>query len=260
MLPVTPLPIFNDNYIWLVQAPDKPEVVIVDPGDGLAVVEYLRRQNLRATSILITHSHHDHIGGINDVLAYREVPVYGPQCRAIPQVTHPLREGDHIDLWGARASVMEVPGHLQEHLCYVVEHRGATQVFSGDVLFSCGCGRIFSGTHRELKNSVDRLKQLPAEAQIYAAHEYTLANLAFARVVEPANLALGEREAEVRALRAAQRPSLPTSIGLERRINPFLRCDQQDVVRSAAAKLSRQPADELEVFMVLRRWKDTFRV
>jgi len=258
MLQVTPIPIFNDNYVWVLHGRASEKAIVVDPGDGPAVLQFLEQRSLSLEGILVTHSHYDHIGGINDLLQCRQVDVFGPECPAIPQVTRHLREGDQFDLWGAAVTVMEVPGHLPEHLCYIIEHEGTTQLFSGDLLFSSGCGRIFNGTHQQLKRSLDRVKQLPENTHVYAAHEYTIANLSFARTVEPENAALLKRLQQVIALREKQQPSLPTNIGLERSVNPFLRCDQQSVIASASTQLPHPPNGELEVFTALREWKDRF--
>lgn len=259
MLDVSSLPIFDDNYVWIIHSPEKrDEVCVIDPGDGHAVIHFLEDRGFKLQKILITHSHNDHIGGINRLLEHAKVPVFGPDCDAIPQVTETIAGGDTFSLWGTDVKVLHTPGHLPEHLTYVIEHAGGTQIFSGDVLFSSGCGRIFRGTHEELKNSLDCIASYPEESIIYPTHEYTMANLHFAREVEPGNNDLRRRAVEVAELRADHQPTLPTTVGLEKKVNPFLRCTQSGVKDAAAVQLGREPIDELEVFTSLRAWKDMF--
>ncbi|WP_086931795.1 hydroxyacylglutathione hydrolase [Agarilytica rhodophyticola] len=258
MFKVSPIPTFQDNYVWLIQQTDGNEVWVVDPGDATAVIEYLEKHKLELVGVLITHSHYDHIGGLDDILRYKNVAILGPDSQHIPQITHPLYDDDKFSLWGTNCTAYAAPGHMPEHLCYVVESNDNYQLFSGDVLFSSGCGRIFSGTHLELKSSLDRLKQLPENTLVYSAHEYTQANIAFAKAVEPNNPALLEREQSVIQMRAQGQPSLPTTIALETQVNPFLRCNNSAVVDMAKQHIGHSLADELEVFTALRQWKDNF--
>ncbi|MFL0799352.1 MAG: hydroxyacylglutathione hydrolase [Agarilytica sp.] len=258
MLKVHAVPTFTDNYVWIIQAPDSSEVCVIDPGDAGPVIAYLKQQKLELVRIFITHSHFDHINGINEVLAYKNVPVYGPDCDAIPQVTCPQQEGATFTLFDADVTVWHLPGHLPEHLGYIVKHGHDTQVFSGDIMFSGGCGRIFEGTHQELKSSLDRLASLPNETLVYGTHEYTQSNLEFAKAVEPDNTAIDTRAKEVSTLRAAGAPTLPTNILTEKAINPFIRCDETGVITATANKLDHEPNDALEVFTALREWKNGF--
>lgn len=258
MLKVYTVPIFSDNYVWILQSDTSNEVCVIDPGDAAPIIAYLKQNDLKLTQIMITHSHSDHIGGIDGLLDHAQVPVLGPDCKAIPQVSEILSEGDSFQLWGATVKVMHLPGHLPELLAYAVSHEQSTQVFSGDILFSSGCGRIFDGTHFELKTSLDRIKALPKDTLIYGAHEYTASNLSFAQAVEPDSQHLTDRTKVVTQLRVEDKPTLPALLSTELEVNPFLRCDQTSVIAAAKRLLKREPTSELEVFTQLRLWKDRF--
>lgn len=247
---------FRDNYIWLIPGRDARHVAIVDPGDPHPVLEALQQQQLVPVAIFCTHHHGDHSGGIDEICAAYPIPVYGPANEPIEGVTHPVREGDVVqaaDL--APYRVLEVPGHTRGHIAFYGEGR----VFCGDTLFSAGCGRLFEGTPAQMHASLAKLAALPPETEVYCAHEYTLANLRFARKVEPENRDI-ERYRQAASARLAQgQPTLPSTIGLERRVNPFLRTAEPRV-RSAAgvgAELKSDAADTT-VFARLRRQKDDF--
>jgi len=251
---IRPIPIFNDNYVWTLST--GADVVVVDPGDAAPVLRELSARGQRLHGILITHWHPDHIGGLPQLLARHPVPVYGPQAEAekIHGLTHRLAEGHVIEVLGHRFEVMELPGHTLGHIAY----RCGDILLCGDTLFSAGCGRLFEGSPAQMYVSLAKLASLPAATRVYCTHEYTVANLAFARTVEPDNADLLRHQLQVEAWRAAGLPSLPSSIGLERRINPFLRCDHP-VVRCCAERQAGMPLSSPgEVFAVLRRWKDNF--
>lgn len=255
MITVRALPAFTDNYIWTLRHAD--QAIVVDPGDGAVVQHLLDTESLRLAAIVITHHHPDHTGGIALLRQRWDVPVYGPRGEQdrIAGLTQVLDDGDHVDLFGERYAVIAVPGHTLGHIAYY----GAGRLFCGDTLFSAGCGRLFEGTPQQMHASLARLAALPGDTQVYCTHEYTTANLAFAAAVEPGNADLQSRIAEVRDLRAADTPSLPSSIALERRHNPFLR-GAVAAVRGAAEQHAGQPLrDEVAVFAALRKWKDSFR-
>jgi len=260
-LEVLPVPAFTDNYLWtLVRGSD---AVVVDPGDAAPVEKALADRGLRLVAILVTHHHPDHIGGLSTLLARHPVPVYGPRRErsTIKLLSTELGDGDHVELLGRRFEVMEVPGHTLGHIAYYSAAQDLEPgiLLCGDTLFSAGCGRLFEGTAAQLHGSLARLAALPPATQVYCTHEYTMSNLAFAQAVEPANQALQEHVARVRELRSQDRPSLPSSIELELRINPFLRTEQPSVRGAAAARAGHEPADAVETFATLRSWKDQFR-
>lgn len=253
------LPAFADNYIWMLH--DGTRAVVVDPGDAAPVRAALDAQGLALAGILVTHHHPDHVGGVDDLRPCLQGPVYGPAREKIPGPYLALHDGESIEVLGLRFSVLDVPGHTAGHIAYLQQTDAATKgplLFCGDTLFSAGCGRLFEGTPAQMKTSLERLAALPADTQVCCTHEYTLSNLRFAAAVEPGNTARTEYEQHCRARREAGLPTLPSSIGLERRINPFLRCDAPEVV--AAARAQGAASDEtVAVFTALREWKNRFR-
>ncbi len=235
----------------------RTHVVAVDPGDARPVHDFLRHERLALAAILCTHHHADHVGGAAELAGADAIPVYGPATEAIGAVTHPAREGDVLALpaVGLTLRVLEIPGHTRGHIAY----EGGGFLFCGDTLFSAGCGRLFEGTAAQMHRSLSRLAALPEATEVYCGHEYTLANLRFALAVEPANRdALAYRQ-EAQALQSQDRPTLPSTIGRERRINPFLRTTEPGVRKAAEQQAGQRLEDDVAVFAALRRWKDNYR-
>lgn len=256
MLQVSAVRAFRDNYIWLVHGADPRRVAIVDPGDARPVLDALARLELEAAAVLVTHHHADHTGGVRGILAQRSVPVWGPAGERVAAVTHRVAGGDRatLDDLGLSFDVLDIPGHTAGHIAF----HGHGVVFCGDTLFSAGCGRLFEGTPEQMLASLDALAALPEDTRVYCGHEYTLANLRFARAVEPENPHIADYSGRVESLRRADEPSLPSTLSLEKQVNPFLRCDRP-AVRAAAARYARhEPASRVEVFAAMRRWKDEF--
>jgi hydroxyacylglutathione hydrolase len=252
MLEPVPLPAYRDNYIWVVAAPDA--LAIVDPGDAVPVIHYLEDRRIVPSAILITHHHYDHIDGLDGLLARYRVPVYGPASNRIPAVDRPVADGETVEVSPElHLTVLEVPGHTRDHIAYY----GGGMLFCGDTLFAGGCGRVFDGNVRDLYRSLSRLAALPDETRIFCAHEYTLANLRFAQRVEPDNADLAQRIQECQRLREHGRPTLPSTIGVEKRTNPFLRCDLPAIRESAERFCDRRLTTPQEVFTAVRFWKDT---
>ena len=257
MLTITRIPAFNDNYIWLLTDPQKGRCFVVDPGDADAVEAACKQYGVVLAGILITHHHHDHTGGIAQLTQSAAVPVYGPKNEKIAGITQTLQEGDRIDVLGISLSILETPGHTAGHISYFGNCHSPV-LFCGDTLFAGGCGRLFEGTAEQLHASLNKLSALPGETLVYCAHEYTLANLAFARAVEPANARLKERHRLTVQLRREGRATVPSSIADERATNPFLRTCEQPVQRSVEEHSGKKLQSGTEVFAALRRWKDTF--
>ncbi|EIT67572.1 MULTISPECIES: hydroxyacylglutathione hydrolase [Hydrocarboniphaga] len=252
---ITPIPAFNDNYIWLLARGSR--AVVVDPGDAAPVIAELDRRRLALDAVIVTHHHGDHVGGIAQLLERRAVPVYGPQAEQprIGTLTHLLNDGDRIEVLGHRAEVIAVPGHTLGHIAYHFADLGA--LFCGDTLFYGGCGRLFEGTPEQMHASLSRLAALPERTAVYCAHEYTLSNLAFALAVESENSDIASAIREAQDLRRHNRPTLPSTIGRERRVNPFLRSARPGIADHAPEPPGS--GDPVQVFASLRRWKDHFR-
>ena len=253
-LNITAIPAFGDNYIWLLTTGGKA-CAVVDPGDGDPVLEVLQQQGLDLRYILLTHHHADHVGGVPALLERYQATVFGPADERIPFVHKICREGDLIRLPALLAEfrILEVPAHTRHHIAFY----GEGCLFSGDTLFSLGCGRFFEGTAQDMQRSLDKLAALPVDTKNYCAHEYTQANSKFALAVEPGNLALKARSLEVDRLRNAGKITLPTSLAEELATNPFLRTCESSVVESAR-KLDPRVTAGVATMAVIRAWKDRF--
>jgi len=250
MLEILPIPAFRDNYIWLLH--NGRQAAVVDPGDAAPVIQALKRLGLQLDTILITHHHDDHIGGVSTLLQTWPTTVYAPNhlSHSFPHVT--VEEGDRVRLQalGAEFMVFAVPGHTLEHVAYY----GANCLFCGDTLFGAGCGRMFEGTPAQMQASLQRLADLPAETRVYCAHEYTENNLRFALGLEPHNYALALRLQETEKIRVRGLPTLPSTIKQELATNPFLRCHLESI-QSASGVGS---ADSLQAFTAIRKMRNDY--
>lgn len=254
MLNVTPIPAFDDNYIWALH--DECDALLVDPGDAAPSVEFLASRKLNLVAILSTHHHGDHVGGNVELASRYNVQIYGPATENIPGLTRAVKDGDSFSIpqLGLDFRVIAMPGHTLGHLAYY----DGSRLFCGDTLFACGCGRLFEGTPEMMAESLGKILALPETTQIFCAHEYTLSNIRFARSVDGSNPALIERDRVEQARRRAGQPTLPTTLELEKATNPFLRCSEPALARAAELRLKHAPRDAVEVFAVLRRAKDQF--
>lgn len=260
-----PLPAFDDNYIWMLH--DGRQALVVDPGDEQPVLQALQAHGLQLQAILVTHHHIDHVGGVDELRAATGAAVYGPAGEAMPEPLQRFSDGDTLELLGLRFTVLDVPGHTAGHIAWYGVPQGTASLppdaagqpllFCGDTLFSGGCGRLFEGTPAQMLASLDKLAALPGNTRVCCAHEYTLSNLRFARAVEPDNTALLEYTRQCEAQRERQLPTLPSTIAVERAINPFLRSRQPAVARAVQARAAAR--DEVSVFAALREWKNEFR-
>lgn len=252
---ITPVPAFDDNYIWILGKPDTSSVVVVDPGDETPVLEWLEQHDAVLSGVLVTHHHYDHTGAIPELRqAFPDIPVFGPAKVKISGLTGLVQEGDRLQLpeLDLQVRVMEVPGHTATHLAYYVEEC----LFCGDTLFAAGCGRVFDGTFDQLAASLKRIAGLPSETMIYCAHEYTLANLGFAAWVEPESQAIKQRLLMEAAKREAGEPTVPSLLSVELATNPFLRTEVPAVIAAAERYAGHALNDHTAVFTALRRWKD----
>ncbi|OIV47735.1 hydroxyacylglutathione hydrolase [Sodalis sp. TME1] len=245
------IPALADNYIWLLHNDDS-QCLVVDPGEAAPVLQALADRHLTPVAILLTHHHHDHVGGVAELLRHFPVPVYGPEETRAKGANRIVSEGDTLTLLGHTFSIMALPGHTLGHIGFY----GAPWLFSGDTVFSAGCGRLFEGTPKQMYASFQKVNQLPPDTLICAAHEYTLSNLDFAAALLPQDSVITGYRREIKELRLKNQPSLPTTLHLERQINLFLRCHDIDL----QYKLNAHPAsgEEWRVFAALREKKDHF--
>ncbi len=253
MFNIVAIPAFQDNYIWAIH--NGVHATVVDPGEASSVLAFLDAHGLQLDAILCTHRHADHIGGIAELCAVYNVPVYGRCHPGNPYVSHRLTEGSHLTLTTLDLTfdILEIPGHVEDHIAYLAPD----MLFCGDTLFGAGCGRNFEGTMVQLHRSLQRLASLPDTTRVYCAHEYTAANIRFALACEPGNRKLIQRELAVQKLRAANLPTLPSTIALEKATNPFLRATQPEIIQTLQQR-GLSDTGELSVFTALRRWKNNF--
>ena len=256
-LKLTALPALTDNYIWILTDTDRKTAVIVDPGESKPVMAWLESNALTCAAILITHHHQDHIDGIPDLIKKYACPVYAPAINHITGTTHPIHGDDAITIQALdlRFNVLAVPGHTLGHVAYYSE----PYLFCGDTLFSAGCGRLFEGTADQMQNSFDKIAALPGDTLICCTHEYTLNNLAFAQAVEPDNKAITEHIKYVQQLRINKKPSLPSTLALEKTINPFLRTQAASMIKAASNHAGETVGAGAPTFKVIRQWKDSFK-
>lgn len=255
MLTVKPLPAFQDNYIWVIQQ-DKPDAVaVVDPGEAQPVIDYLERNGLGLEAILITHHHKDHTGGVKALKERFGPRVIGPDNASIEGIDETVGEGDNFRLLGRRFDVMATPGHTLDHITYLSSGTPSL-LFCADTLFCGGCGRLFEGTPDQMYKALSRFAELDDDTLVFGAHEYTLANLKFACAAEPDNALRDQLFEECRHARELDRPTLPSNIGREKAINPFMRTHLESVQRTAAEQ--GDTSDAAQTFATLRAWKDRF--
>ena len=250
MLNIIPIPAFQDNYIWLIE--NGSHAAVVDPGDAAPVISALKQRGLKLTTILITHHHADHIGGVEALIQAFSPQVYAPKKEQynFQHIAVSDNQTIHLSDLDLSFKVMDVGGHTLGHVAYY----GANSLFCGDTLFGGGCGRLFEGTAEQMFSSLQKIASLPEDTAVYCAHEYTEHNLDFAQTVEKNNKALNERVIATRTTRLAGQPTIPSSIKLERDTNPFLRCSSDEI----RLNLKLQHADLVEVFSTLRQMRNNF--
>lgn len=252
MLQVKPIPAFKDNYIWLITSDTAKQAFVVDPGDARVVLESLNSAGLTLGGILITHHHWDHTTGVKELTQhFPAAPVYGPANSPFEGISHPLNNDDNIAVFDVSFQVLTTPGHTLDHICYVSD----AMMFTGDTLFNAGCGRLFEGTPEQMWQSLSRLAEHDDHTLVYCTHEYTESNLRFAQHVEPDNPAIKAALADTLRIRADGNPTLPTTIGKQKQINPFLRAQLPTILDQCPDEYGhvQTPAER---FAALRRWKD----
>ena len=256
MFEVSAIKAFSDNYIWTLIKDG--EVTVVDPGDPEPVKNYLNEKGLNLKNILITHHHFDHTGGIEELTDIYGCEVYGPDGGHIKGIGVTIQDNQEFMITDVTFKAFATPGHTLDHLSYYVADDSNPLLFCGDTLFSGGCGRLFEGSPKQMHTSLSRLSELPGKTKVFCTHEYTESNLRFAIAVEPNNRHIKDKIEEVQELRRKDLETLPSTISEELNINPFLRCNQNDVINSAEYYCKTQLSESHEVLGAIREWKDNF--
>ena len=256
MLKIIPLPAFTDNYIWAIVYGNS--CVVVDPGDSSPVFEFLESNNLELESILITHHHFDHTGGMLALAKKYDCPVYGPEGDHIEGLTSKVSEGDEITIFNFEFKIFETPGHTLDHIAYFHSSDIGSYLFCGDTLFSGGCGRLFEGTAEDMFSSLNKFISLPNETLVFCAHEYTQNNLKFALSINPRNLDLIKYSKKVNELRSNSEITLPSNIGLEKKINPFFLLSDKEILKNSEQFISGKISNSIESLAAIRSMKDSF--
>lgn len=256
MQEIIPIPALKDNYIWCISNPESKYCVIVDPGEAEPVLKHLEKNQLTLEAILVTHHHWDHTQGIPGILEHIDAPVYASAMEHVNGQMTGLSHDEELDLPHVRLefTVLSIPGHTSGHIAYYTPGI----VFTGDTLFTAGCGKIFEGTPQQMHDSLMSLACLPDDTLVYCGHEYTEANLLFALSVEPNNEDIKKRLVETRELRAKGMPTVPAPLSVEKRTNPFLRINHPDIIVAAESHVHRRLETPTEVLQVIREWKDHF--
>ena len=253
-----PIPAFADNYIWMLH--DGKQALVVDPGQAEPVLQVLAQLGLKLQSILVTHHHADHVGGLDALRAATGAPVWGPAYETLPEPVTRVQGGDAVEVLGGPWQVIDVPGHTSGHIAFFsTQAMPAPVLFCGDTLFSGGCGRLFEGTPAQMQASLDALAALPGNTLVCCAHEYTLSNLRFAQAVEPHNADLTLYLEQCQIQRDQGQPTLPSTIQTELNVNPFMRSRAADVIAAAVQHDSQtRPEEPASVLASLRQWKNVF--
>ena len=256
MVNVLTIPAFNDNYIWLIKDSQSQHCIVVDPGDATPVLEIIESQSLILDAILLTHKHYDHIDGVAELLVTLgdDINIFSKD-KLFPE-SMLVTEGQSIHCFESRfvLEVMEVPGHTLDHIAFYNKEL----LFCGDTLFSGGCGRVFEGSHEQMFDALTRLSTLPDITKVYCAHEYTSSNLTFAYSIEPKNKDLLVYMQEIAKKRQQGLATIPTNIGIEKSINPFLRCEKNELINHLQNQLAISLAPGVDTFTALRTYKDNF--
>ena len=254
MLSIKPIKALSDNYIWLVTTNEGS--IVIDPGESKQIIDLVKSNEIDLEGILITHHHYDHTNGIEEILKYKKVEVYGPKNN-VNSITKRVKQNDVFNLIGLKFEVIETPGHTLDHIVFYCFKDEKSILFCGDTLFSGGCGRVFEGTYSQMYESLKKLSKLPEDTQIFCGHEYTSSNLQFACAVEPNNQFIKKYNEEIIEKTKNGLPSLPSSLKIEYMINPFIRCNEENLIDNINKKFG-EVSSEIEIFSTLRKWKDDF--
>ncbi|MEK9649319.1 MAG: hydroxyacylglutathione hydrolase [Gammaproteobacteria bacterium] len=256
ILSIFPIRAFQDNYIWLIDTNEG--YIVVDPGDAQPVITKLGSVISKKLTILVTHHHFDHTGGVEKLKQQYGAEIIGPEKSPFKKLDKTVKKNDVFSLYNLKISVEAIPGHTLDHIYYLISDNGELHVFCGDTLFSGGCGRVFEGTYEQMYESLMKIRSLPKTALVYPAHEYTLSNLRFALAAESNNLDLHMHEKKCKELQSKNIPTLPSSIEQELLINPFLRVESKEIKDTLARIHGISCSSPIDVFRELRQWKDSF--
>ena len=254
MIKIEAIPILQDNYVWAIH--NCNSAILVDPGAAAPILAWLGQRDMTASAILVTHHHHDHVGGITALLERFSIPVFGPTRGAAPSLPAEAAKRHAFAGFDLDLHVFDTPGHTLDHVCYRIDTAAGCHLFCGDTLFSCGCGRLFEGSAEQMYASLTQLASMPKDMLIYCAHEYTLENIDFALDVEPDNADLLVRQQAALLLRDQDRATLPVTLAVELATNPFLRCDLDSVAVAAAQHAETALKPGQETFRAVRSWRD----
>jgi len=254
MLSVEPIKAYSDNYIWLISTNEGS--IVVDPGESSEILNLIDSNKINLKGVLITHHHYDHTNGLVDLTNKIDLAVFGPKNN-INGINNIVSESDKFSLIGIDFEVIEIPGHTLDHLAFYSFNDGNPILFCGDTLFAGGCGRVFEGTFKQMFKSLKKISEYPKETKVFCGHEYTLSNLKFALEVDKDNELLKNEFIDVENLVSSGKPSLPTNLDKEFKLNPFLRCNDANIKNKIIQKFDIMD-DELEIFTALRKWKDNF--
>tara|TARA_B100000900_G_scaffold97167_1_gene80234 strand:- start:353 stop:1117 length:765 start_codon:yes stop_codon:yes gene_type:complete len=254
MLSVEPIKAYSDNYIWLISTNEGS--IVVDPGESSEILNLIDSNKINLKGVLITHHHYDHTNGLVDLTNKIDLAVFGPKNN-INGINNIVSESDKFSLIGIDFEVIEIPGHTLDHLAFYSFNDGNPILFCGDTLFAGGCGRVFEGTFKQMFESLKKISKYPKETKVFCGHEYTLSNLKFALEVDKDNELLKNEFIDVEKLASSGKPSLPTNLDKEFKLNPFLRCNDANIKNKIIQKFDIMD-DELEIFTALRKWKDNF--
>lgn len=259
------IPAFADNYLWVIIC--NHSAWVVDPGDAQPLIAYFEKETIQLAGILITHHHQDHIGGVRKMQDWAlqqgyDIQTYGPKHPDITNLTGTLSQGDVVEIFpGQILQVFAVPGHTLSHIAYFLPQtieNPIPRLYCGDTLFAAGCGRLFEGTAAQMFTSMQKLAGLPDQTLVCCAHEYTMANLRFAQFVDPDNIVLNQWYIDASQLRSDLLPTVPTTLGLEKKVNPFMRCHEEALIRSAEKNVGHPLQSPIDVFAIIRKMKDQF--
>ena len=251
---VIPIPCLNDNYAYILHDNYSKIIGVVDPSESLPIISFLNQNKLKLNFILNTHHHFDHVGGnkeLKKLYNAKVVGFYGDKHR-IPGINITLKDNEKWNFGNSTIKILHIPGHTLGHICFFFEKEKIA--FTGDTLFSLGCGRIFEGDHKQMLSSLNRIKKLPKDTKIYCGHEYTYKNAQFWIKYGFNNLSLKKKFEKIKKLRLKNLPTIPTLLEDELKSNIFLRCDQNDV----KIKLNMENDKDYKVFRKVRDLKDSF--